>query len=292
MVPSPFSPDDQFVHAIGPKLGGATSRVVYEVVGRPDLAIKVSIGSTFANWCEYMVSTSLQSAPLPRAAKPGHAFSISQTGRYLVTERLSDLTKSLAGAGIPSWLNDAWKAEQYGENAAGEIKIRDYGMLKIGDLLGQPTFPFEEDRLPPLPRVVQNGLDEGYAALQGAAIGSDGARSLHELIGYPDAVLKVCVGSHEQNVTEQLVYSSLQSVDAEETSLFGWVECSQTGKYLVTERLRDLTDKAIQLPPVPRWLMPSSVSVGMAPDGAIKFRSYYGLRLGDVLRTARVRIVS
>jgi hypothetical protein len=55
---------------------------------------------------------------------------ISDSGRYLVMERLNDLTATDKIPSTPVWLTDR-KRENFGKTQDGQIKVRDYGQLDI-----------------------------------------------------------------------------------------------------------------------------------------------------------------
>jgi len=251
--------------------------------------MKVSRDSTFANWCEYLVSNSLQGRSEPVAGLVGKVRSISETGKYLIMERLDDVSRSLSGIQYPVWLNDGFKRSAYGMTTSGDVKIRDYGTLKLGDVLATYCPRFDEA---PVPRVVSCGYDHEYAALEGKQIGIDAGRAVHKVKGHPNHAMKVCVGSHRSNRVEFLVHWALSDMNADEYKAFGVLECSRSGKYLVMERLPDLPPHFTgSRPEFPWWLVDTSdACLGVTAEGGAKIRCYSEIRLGDVLARASLKV--
>lgn len=96
MIPAPESLDTLFEKLCGEKFAEGMHRSVHHVNGFPELVMKVSKdGNTFANWCEYLVSSALNGRPQPVADLVGGVMSISATGTYLIMERLKDVSGSL-----------------------------------------------------------------------------------------------------------------------------------------------------------------------------------------------------
>lgn len=65
----------------------------------------------------------------------GEIKAISETGRYVMMERLLDLSAEeyRRTQSYPDWLRDL-KPENIGRAADGKFKVRDYAMTKLGDL--------------------------------------------------------------------------------------------------------------------------------------------------------------
>src|SRR5207253_2992738 len=143
-------------------------------------------------------------------ARVGHVKSISSSGRFLVMERLSDLNRSLKGTALPVWQDDL-KASAFGLTPNGEIRIRDYGTVKLGQLLGTQRIVFDGE-IEPVQRLAPDGADHDFEKFVGPKIGTDGTRTVHEVIGHPTMALKVCIDSHRENAVEWLVYASLAEI--------------------------------------------------------------------------------
>jgi hypothetical protein len=95
---------------------------------------KVHLPSPAANYCEQLIWSSLQGTELEKDF--GQILGISHSGKYLMMERLSDITEEefKLTQDPPNWLQDV-KFSAFGKNAEGEIKLRDYAMFDIGPAL-------------------------------------------------------------------------------------------------------------------------------------------------------------
>lgn len=129
-IPPPNSPDAVF-EALWQKhplrIGRGTNRDAYQVKDHPDKVLKVmTLPSSVANWAEIVVYTYSQNK-----SYFGEIYSWSLSGRFLVMEKLEDVTANdLALHEIPAFVNDK-KVSAFGRSADGSIKLRDYGMLTI-----------------------------------------------------------------------------------------------------------------------------------------------------------------
>jgi len=128
-------PDSQFVSLISTApFASGSAREVFDVPSDPSVVIKrgrnIYPGSNMVEW---IIWSAIKTSPL--AATFGECRSISETGQYLMMERLDDLAQSdLADIPrIPVWTNDR-KPNAFGK-AGGRIKLRDYGMVYLPDLL-------------------------------------------------------------------------------------------------------------------------------------------------------------
>ncbi|MFJ6024260.1 hypothetical protein ACIQC9_06655 [Brevundimonas sp. NPDC092305] len=131
--------------------------------------------------------------------------------------------------------------------------------------------------------------DESFEALKGAPVGSPGNfRAAYEVKGHPGWIIKESLKSHEANWTEFIVFRSLENESVQ--ALFGHVlAISRTGRFLIMERLDNLTNQQVdQRPPPPFWLTDRKISGwGAAPTtGVIKIRDYGTLALGRTLGSA------
>lgn len=286
MLPPRESDDTTFAQLCGVQFAAGAHRTVHNVINFPELVMKVARYSHFANWCEYLVSLSLEGRPTE--VRVGNVKSISASGRFLLMERLDDLCHSLSGVTVPKWLNDK-KTSAFGVSATGEIKIRDFGMLQLGDQLGTQQYVFEEDRIP-VSKKVPNGADSDFARLMGPQIGVDGTRAVHQVIGEPVMALKVCNGSHKENALEWIIHSELAAIDAEELLHFPSFECSCTGKYILTDKLRALpAEYGDNSPAIPWWLPNSREALGVDTQLTAKFRRWADANFGEILVRAPVR---
>lgn len=127
-------------------LGQGTSRIVYSARGRDDVVIKEQRKtlpcSNLVEWIVWNALKKMGEDILGNATNPelkllfAECFEISESGRYLMMERLGKLddTNSLQTAKWPDWLNDK-KSSAFGTTATGEIKAMDYGMVDFYHVL-------------------------------------------------------------------------------------------------------------------------------------------------------------
>jgi hypothetical protein len=89
-------------------------------------------GSNYVEWFIWQAVSETNLAP-----SFGRCIAISTTGRYLMMERLDNLLvdEVFLTPTLPDWVTDIKGREVFGKNLAGEVKIRDYGLVKIGDAL-------------------------------------------------------------------------------------------------------------------------------------------------------------
>jgi len=130
--------------------GRGTARVAYDVRGNREVIVKKSI-RTFpgSNMLEWFIWNSASQADDPTLSNLlGRCISISETGKYLMMERLADIDQGDYAniPNVPVWFNDP-KPCAFGKNKNG-IKIRDYGMTTPGalvrtDLVAPPAFAIE-----------------------------------------------------------------------------------------------------------------------------------------------------
>jgi hypothetical protein len=289
MIPAPESLDCLFENLHGEKFAEGSTRIVHHVNGFSNLVMKIcKDNSTFSNWCEYLVSSALHGRTEPVSDLIGEVKSISFTGKYLIMERLDDVSGSMRGIKYPDWLKDR-KPTAFGLTTTGKVKIRDYGMLNLANILATENYRFlDQDESSAM--IFPNGFDQDYVAVLGEQIGTDAGRNVHEVKGDVNHVIKVCTGSHRPNRVELLIHNALSSMYADECQSFGALECSRSGKYLVMERLKDLPPNFTgRRPAFPYWLVDTSdACLGVKYDGSVKIRSFSEIRLGDVLVKARL----
>ncbi len=135
-----MKPDAEFEALKGVQIGSGVGRNVYEVKGNPDAVTKEIKGVTPApNWLEYFIWSAVRGTALEE--KFGQLLGISESGRFLMMEKLSDLDDAEyeSTPAPPTWLNDV-KKNAFGKNADGKVRIRDYGAVEIGNPLAKaPT---------------------------------------------------------------------------------------------------------------------------------------------------------
>jgi len=112
--------------------------VAFEVQGHPNFVIKKALWpGAFSNRVEYIIWQQIADEP-DLAAVLGACPAMSFTGEHLLMERLSDLSTSahIAARRVPCWVTDR-KPTNFGINAAGEVKMRDYARLNLGEFLAR-----------------------------------------------------------------------------------------------------------------------------------------------------------
>lgn len=129
--------DGLFASLMGLTVGTGSSRVVLEYVGQPDRVIKVGYRNPpIANWTEWNLWLQVENDPT-LASVFGRCFAMSASGKFLVMERLTDLTDAQAANRLcPPWVTDK-KRTAFGVNAAGDVKLRDYNQLALGSFLSR-----------------------------------------------------------------------------------------------------------------------------------------------------------
>jgi hypothetical protein len=288
MIPVAESHDSYFEKLCAEQFNEGQHRTVHDAVGLPNVVMKVARDSHISNWCEYLVSTSLEGQLTQ--VKVAKVLSISASGKFLIMERLPDLDRSLDGVVLPSWLNDK-KPSAFGVDRHGQVKIRDYGLLNIGNLVGTEAYVYEEDRVA-VPRVVAGGFDSDYERLMGSQIGIDGARTVYDVIGHPDKVLKVCNLSHRENAVEWIIHCALLSINAEELTRFASFEASRTGKFILTDKLKGVPfGFAGALPDLPTWLPNTANVLGVDVHGNAMIRRWADIGLGPLLARAPTTVI-
>ena len=130
-------PDDQIRVNMGSAIGKpGTARRAYLHARDAQLIIKECTGpSTYSNWAEWIIWTQAHDTP-EIAPLLGSCHEMAYSGQLLVMERLDDLTtaEQKAKRRYPEWMTDL-KTDTFGVNAAGEVKIRDYGLVVLGATL-------------------------------------------------------------------------------------------------------------------------------------------------------------
>ncbi len=132
---APMSDADCTGIILQPQLGRGTARIVYAVVGDPDAVIKKVhlpfVGPNFVEWQMWQRVKHTKFGSLF-----GECLAISMTGRFLIMERLDDITQSdwPNTPSMPVWLQDL-NPTNFGKNTNGEIKVRDYATVQISSAL-------------------------------------------------------------------------------------------------------------------------------------------------------------
>ena len=126
----------------------------------------------------------------------------------------------------------------------------------------------------------QGIIDDGkIPALKGKKIGSGSARSVYEMQGKPEFIIKELhnnsISHNNSNQTGWDVWEEIKG--SKIASRFGECRCiSKSGRYLIMERLGDLNEEEqCLLPEVPTWLTDRQpANFGKASSGSVKVRDY------------------
>lgn len=135
MLPACRSQDSNFEALMGQKVNSGTMRNIYEVNGYPNLIIKEdTTSSNGANETEAVLYFTAVAKNYQKVLEcVAEVKSISQSGKYLIMERLiSNIPNNLmAGAKIPREVSDN-KLENFGVDVLNKVKCLDYALLKDG----------------------------------------------------------------------------------------------------------------------------------------------------------------
>jgi hypothetical protein len=132
--------DGPFELVKGRQLGTGAARTVYEFEGYPDLVIKESrVHPHMQNCTEWRVWCEI-AGDHGWNGRVGRCEAISRSGRFLVMERLDDVTtdEQRERRELLYWVHE-WRPSAFGVNSAGVVKTRDYGLAAPGPY-PQPKF--------------------------------------------------------------------------------------------------------------------------------------------------------
>jgi hypothetical protein len=125
--------DSNVKAVLGPQIGTqGSARTAFERVGFSGGVIKqsrhplhTSNRNEWLMWCQ-MKGT-------PDRDLLGTCYALSGSGEYLIMEDLRDLNaqEKQAPAKRPQWVSDV-KAGNFGVSSGGQVKLRDYGQLRLG----------------------------------------------------------------------------------------------------------------------------------------------------------------
>ena len=131
--PKSGSSDNKFKVLMDEVIGSGTSRKVYSIKGTPDFVIKES-QNPLVNQLEEEFFQKSKNVNVDRYL--GTIDSISETGKYLVMEFLSDIAESEITLQCPKEVTDM-KLSNFGKNKNGDIKMRDFGLQNQSDPSGE-----------------------------------------------------------------------------------------------------------------------------------------------------------
>lgn len=140
----PLMPDADFARLIGTTpFGRGTARHAFDVLSDPDVIVKkAACDFPGSNMLEWFIWCSARQIGGRLQQVLGECIAISESGQYLMMERLDDLiSDDYANVpDVPVWFNDP-KPDAFGKRH-GSIKIRDYGLVKMDELVVQHmSFP-------------------------------------------------------------------------------------------------------------------------------------------------------
>ena len=118
-----------------PELGRGGARTVYPVDDDGCAVIKkINVPFVGANVMEWHIWCAIRDTDL--APSFGQCKAISESGRFLVMERLDDISESDRSdtPAMPQWVGDVWW-NNFGKNHQGQIKMRDYANVALGEVL-------------------------------------------------------------------------------------------------------------------------------------------------------------
>jgi hypothetical protein len=130
--------DDLFKEICGRYLGEGSNRIVYEHNSDPLRIVKVGkMRPHISNLTEWIIWLQVSNQPKLNQVF-GECFALSASGRFLIMEKLVDLSPAQrASAQTPVWATDP-KPSALGATQAGVIKVRDYGHVSLGPTLANP----------------------------------------------------------------------------------------------------------------------------------------------------------
>ena len=135
--------DSEFERLIGNHDAFAigSSREAFNVLGNNSVIIKKQrIPFPGCNMMEWFIWNAAKDSSL--ASLFGQCHAISDTGRFLIMERLDTIDPPDLPQlpHVPQWFTDR-KPSAFGRAANGTIKIRDYGMIKLAMILDTRVYP-------------------------------------------------------------------------------------------------------------------------------------------------------
>ncbi len=137
----PLMTDQQFIQLLDHSaFGKGAARHAFRVPTDPDVVVKKTVrphpGSNMTEWLIWQAAAAAQNN---LREVLGRCISISESGTYLMMERLDDLNPSDYAdiPDVPTWFNDP-KPDAFGKRN-GVIKIRDYGLVHLDKLVSEAT---------------------------------------------------------------------------------------------------------------------------------------------------------
>ncbi|CAH1574364.1 conserved hypothetical protein [Vibrio owensii] len=137
-IPINRSPDQSYIDLMDKKIGDGTSRQVYSILACDDYVIKFNeeAGANEKEANFYDHASKLVEKDVVDSL--GKVLSISETGKYLVMEKLEDVSQSGSfNVTIPKEIGD-FKRSNFGE-VDNKIKLRDYALQESALPSGEVT---------------------------------------------------------------------------------------------------------------------------------------------------------
>lgn len=118
-------------------IGSGSSRKVFLAKDDPSVVIKkASNGNPGTNFTEWFIWNAVKDTDLENLF--GECLTISETGNFLIMEILNDIAhedyKMIPE--LPIWIQDV-QPTNIGKDKLGRYKIRDYAMVRIGEVLAK-----------------------------------------------------------------------------------------------------------------------------------------------------------
>ncbi|CAL4868120.1 hypothetical protein MMA231_02394 [Asticcacaulis sp. MM231] len=130
--------DEQVLPLLGRIIGRGVNRTVYDWIGRDDVVIKVQNRLPCrANYTEWLLYNQMRGAPALKTLF-ARVWALSDTGHYLVMERLAPLPEDALLPPFPTFLTDR-KRENFGLSPAG-VKCLDYSEIDLASTLIRAPF--------------------------------------------------------------------------------------------------------------------------------------------------------
>jgi len=130
--------DVKIAEVLDGNIGRGSARDIFSYKDEPNWVIKQHrFQPHFSNMIEWIIWNQIKETESLKDIF-GECAAMSVSGRYLVMEKLVDLTKVDGPQTLryPSWLTDR-KISNFGRSSSGIIKIRDFGQLVLGDTLAR-----------------------------------------------------------------------------------------------------------------------------------------------------------
>lgn len=133
--PMPMSDGDIQGILVSPNFNKTGARRVYLVRDDPDVVVKEAKNAwPGTNIMEWQIWSAIKDSDL--ADSFAECISISESGRYLIMEKLDPITDNdfINVPRLPRWWNDT-KQDALAKTKSGFVKVLDYGLVSLKDTL-------------------------------------------------------------------------------------------------------------------------------------------------------------